>query len=383
MAGEARQVAQGGVNASKGRNVRYAVVGAGWIAQAAFMPAVAHTGNSRMTALVTGDVEKARVLSQRYGIEHVFGYDDYQAFLDAKVADAVYLALPNWMHHDYAIAALEAGLHVLLEKPMAVSETECEAIRAAARKSGAKLMIAYRLHFEPATLDAIARVRAGEIGEPRYFSAAFSQKVEAANHRARHGFWAGPVPDMGPYPLNAARSLFGAEPIEVSAVGVKRATLPFDFHDTVAVTLRFPGDRLAQFTVSYGADAAEHYRIVGASGDIFAQPAFGFGPGVALSLKVTRDGKTESVDFPETDQFGGELQYFSACVIDGRDPEPSGEEGLADVRVLAAIERALQTGQAQKLEPFHRRTGPNPAEARRLPQIDIPPLVDAAAPGGD
>ncbi|MFD0937909.1 Gfo/Idh/MocA family protein [Methylobacterium trifolii] len=362
-----------------GRNIRYAVVGGGWISQAAFMPAVAQTGNSEMTALVTGDPDKARALGERYGLK-TFRYDQYGEALHSGLFDAVYLALPNGMHRDFAVPALEAGLHVLLEKPMATSVADCEAIIEAAQGANARLMLAYRLHFEPGTLDAIARVRAGEIGEPLLFSATFGQHVAAENHRARQGYWAGPVPDMGTYPINAARNLFSDEPIAVTAQGARRPGSPYDFDGTVSVTLRFPGDRLAQFTVSYETDGVDAYRIAGTKGDLLMQPGFTFGKGLAGAL--TRAGETENLAFPSVDQFGAETRYFSDCILNDRAPEPDGEEGLCDVRVLAAIERALETGQTQTLAPMQRRTRPDASQRIELPAITVPEMVNAAEPGG-
>ena len=92
-----------------GRKVRYAVVGAGWIAQEDFMPGVAKTGNSVITALLTGDARKGRELSEKYEIEHVCGYDGFDALLKSGKIDAIYLATPNTMHSDFTIRAL-AGL---------------------------------------------------------------------------------------------------------------------------------------------------------------------------------------------------------------------------------------------------------------------------------
>ncbi|MGI4812258.1 MAG: Gfo/Idh/MocA family protein [Janthinobacterium lividum] len=361
-----------------GRKVRYAVVGAGWISQAAFMPGVAHTGNSELTALVTGDQQKAKQLSTLYKIPKTYDYDSYDRLLESGEVDAVYLALPNEMHTEWALRTLRAGLHLLLEKPMATSEADCEAICQAARESGAKLMLAYRLHFEPLTLEAIRVARSGEIGDPRFFNASFSQHVASSNHRANHGFWSGPVPDMGPYPLNAARHLFGAEPVEVSAVGAQNTKLGFDFDDTVSVTLRFPGERLAQFTVSYGADAADAYRLVGDKGDLLASPGFGFAK--PMELTVTVDGKSRARTFAPTDQFGGELQYFSDCILQDRQPEPDGEEGLADVRVLAAIHESLRTGRRQQLETFSRSLRPEMSMKKELPPVDPPEQINSSAP---
>ncbi|WP_024974718.1 Gfo/Idh/MocA family protein [Ralstonia pickettii] len=358
--------------------VRYAVVGAGWISQAAFLPGVAQSGNSVVTALVTGDEAKATVLADRYGIEHVHGYADYDQLLAAGDIDAIYLALPNDMHRQYALPALQRGIHVLLEKPMATSEADCEAMIEAARNGNAKLMIAYRLHFEPATLAAIELVRAGKLGRIRAFSAMFSQSVAPSNHRASHGYWAGPVSDMGVYPINAVRNLFGEEPVEVSACGVRDPDLPFNFDDTVSVTLRFADHRVAQFVVSYSGANIDQYRILGTKGDLEVSPGFMFG--VGLKYRATIDGKTHEQAFDATDQFGGELQYFSDCILNNREPEPNGEEGLADVRVLAAIERALESGQPQNLGPFQRQGRMEAAQVRKLPPVPAPELVDAAEP---
>lgn len=367
-----------------GKKVRYAVVGVGWISQAAFLPGVEHTGNSEVVALVTGHEEKAEKVGEKYGIERVYTYDELDTLLASGDIDAVYLATPNFDHVEYAVKTLEAGVHLLLEKPMAVSVAECERIIAAGKKTGAKLMIAYRMHFEPGALKAIERVRAGEIGTIRFFNSSFSQPIAIQNHRARHGYWAGPVPDMGPYPLNAVRNLFGAEPTEVFATGVctdperfrDEAGKPFD--DTVAVTLKFEKSRIASFVVSYNGGDLDDYRIVGARGDIFSQPAFQVGS--AIEHLVTVDKAASHESFKKTDQFGGELKYFSQCIFDNREPEPDGEEGMLDVRVLAAIEQSLLTGTVQKLEPFHRSKRPNPDQVQKLSAVSGPELVGAHKP---
>lgn len=361
-----------------GEKVRYAVVGAGWISQAAFMPGVAQTGNSELTALVTGDHRKAEALGRRYGIRRVYHYDTYLAALDSGGFDAVYLAVPNWQHRAFAVPALERGLHVLLEKPMAVSDEECRDINAAAQRGGAKLMIGYRLHFEPATLEALRVAHSGALGRFGLFASTFTQHVELQNHRAQNGFWGGPVADMGPYPINAARNLFRAEPIEVTAAGAE--TQGFGFHDTVSVLLRFPEDRFAQFVVAYGLNPVDEYRIVGAEGDLQVSPGFAFGTGLRHRLTVG-DSTTETA-FREVDQFAGETAYFSDCILNGLDPEPDGEEGRLDVRVIAAVERALETGRAQTLAPLYRSKRPLPDQGYDLLPVRAPPLVHAAGPNG-
>ncbi len=358
--------------------IRYAVVGAGWISQAAFMPGVAQTDNSVLSAIVTGDHRKAEALGQRYGIERAYHYDAYAAALDSGGFDAIYLALPNDQHRRFAVPALERGIHVLLEKPMATSEDDCRAISQAARRGGAKLMLAYRLHFEPATLEALRLVGEGVLGRVGLFTSTFTQGIDPQNHRAQNGFWAGPVADMGPYPINAVRNLFRAEPVEVMAWG--SATLGLGFHDLVSVQLRFAEERMAQFTVGYGVEAVDEYRLVGEAGALLVKPGYALASGLGHVLSI--DGSTTEAAFRAVDQFAGETAYFSDCILEDRDPEPDGEEGLLDIRVIAAVERALQTGRAQELPPAYRSKRPLPDQRTDFPPSNPPALVGAAPPSG-
>jgi predicted dehydrogenase len=365
---------------SDGRKVRYAVVGAGWIAQEDFMPGVEHTGNSVMTAIVTGDQEKARQLGKKYDIEHTTDYDGFDALLRSGHIDAIYLSVPNAQHRDYTVRALEAGIHVLCEKPMAPTEEDCQAMIAASRKSGAKLMIAYRLHFEEATIEAIELVREGKLGKVRAFSSVFTQQVADTNSRTKAKNWAGPLPDMGPYPINAVRQLFEAEPIEVFAYSVTKTEPRFqEIDEMFSAVLRFPGDRLAEFTVSFGANAMGQYRVVGSEGDLEVTPGYTWQQ--PIHHKLTIGEKTTDKAFSRTDQFGGETKYFSDCVLDDKQPEPDGEEGLADVLVIKAIEESIRTGQPQKMaSPAPRKQRPNRSQIMKLSPVSPGEMVDAKPP---
>src|SRR5207253_10902066 len=167
--------------------------------------------------IVSGDEEKRKKLGKKYRLERVYSYEEYDRAL-AEV-DAVYLVLPNHLHREYAVRAAEAGIHVLCEKPMAVTEEDCEAMIDAANTNHVKLMIAYRLHFEEANLEAIRLAKSGNLGNPRIFNSAFSQQVAEDNIRVTESVekGGGPVYDMGVYCINAARYLFQAEPTAVLA----------------------------------------------------------------------------------------------------------------------------------------------------------------------
>ena len=365
-----------------GKKVRYAMVGLGDIAQEDMMPGVDHTGNSVITALVTGDPEKARKLGKKYGVEATYGYEQFGEALRSGTFDALYLATPNWRHAEFIVPALAAGIHVLTEKPLEVSVARCREILAAEKASRAKLMVAYRLHFEPATLDSIARIRAGELGHVHLFASSFSQMVDPQNHRVHSGELAGTVLDMGPYPVNAARYLFGDEPTEVvSAVGSKHpdSGFPQDFFDTVVATLRFPGDRFAHFSVSYYGNPTNELTVTGTKGTLRLDPSYSFGKG--LQQEVTVGEKKGEEEFKNTDHFGGELNYFSDCILNDTEVEPDGEEGFADVRVLEGVLEALKSGGPVKLAPFTRTRRIDTDRQRvTLRAVSTPELVNAKNP---
>ena len=367
---------------TSGKKVRYAIVGLGDISQEAMLPGVAHTGNSELAAFVTDDPEKARALGKTYGVSDSYSYAQFDEMLRSGTVDAIYLATPNWRHAEFAVPALRAGIHVLAEKPLEVSTAKCQEILDVQKASTANLMVAYRLHFEPATLAAIEAVRSGELGELILFSSTFTQMVAPEGHRAQHGNNAGPLLDMGPYPVNAARYMFGAEPTEVaSAVGTRHPEAGLgDFDDTVAVTLRFPGGRLAQFTLSYYGNALDTYVVVGTKGSLQLNPGFMYGKPLEHQMTIGESKSAKS--FKNTDHFGGELKYFSDCILNGTEPEPDGEEGYADVRVIEGILAALRSGKPQTLEPFTRsKRIDTSAQKETLGAKSSPPLVNTSSPG--
>lgn len=347
--------------------IRYAVVGAGWISQEAFLPGVAQSGNSTIAAIVTGDLEKGAKLAAFHGIPQVVSYADYDALLASDAVDAVYIALPNSMHADYAIRAAQAGKHIMVEKPLAVSEAEGEAMIAAADAAGVFLMTAYRLHNEPGTLAVLDHIRQGDIGQPLIFQSLFSFQMAAGNHRLEAAHWGGPLQDVGVYCVNAARHIFGEEPIEATAsLNQPEGDPRFgEIEASIAATLRFPSGGLVQFVCSFGAAAVDNYRVVGAAGDIELDPGFKFD--CAMKMRLRRDGVTQETTFPQTDHFGAQVAYFSDCISAGTPPEADGAEGLADMRALLAIEAAAKTGQPQRIQSPPRPRHPTPDMLRLSP----------------
>ncbi|MDN8623908.1 MULTISPECIES: Gfo/Idh/MocA family protein [Corynebacterium] len=365
---------------SPGHPYRFAVVGLGQIAQQAFLPGLAQLPEAQLDAVVTSDPNKA----ERYHVPG-YSYDRYQELLDSGDIDAVYVATPVDRHREFTIPALHAGIPVLCEKPMAPSVDDCQAMLDAADKTGTTLMLAYRMHTDPFMTDLVELVRSGKLGEARYFTSQFSHTINPENHRANHGFWGGPVPDLGVYALNMARNLYEEEPTTVYAIGGHHEGTGLDTTPTVSVSLGFDSGRTAQFTTSYSTSSAEGFTLAASKGTVVSPSAYMWGEGSDLHATVSiadEEGSgtdtTEEWHYNAKDQFAGETRYFLRCVNENKSPEPNGEEGLLDIRVCEAVKESLETGRPVSLEPRTRERRISPDEAQKIPAPSKPGEDDIA-----
>jgi predicted dehydrogenase len=365
------------MNNSK-KQVRYAVVGAGNIAQVAVLPAFRHSDNSTLAAVISGDAEKREALRARYDLGLVGGYDQLESVLQNGAIDAVYVATPNALHKEVVLRAAAMGVHVLCEKPLAPTADDCRTMGAACAAAQVKLMVAYRLHFEPATLDAMEIVRTGQLGDPCLFESVFSHVVRAGDIRSEERLAGGATYDLGVYCINAARNFFEAEPTQVLAHGIERNGID----DTMTAILRFSRNRIAQFFVSNSAASVSSYRIVGTEGDLRVEPGYEYAEGLVHTL-TTRQGDDAEVTrrpYKQSDQFAPELSYFSDCILTGNEPEPNAEEAWCDLRVVEAILTAARTNAPVTLEPYQRGRRPRLDQARREPAVKKPQTINAPSP---
>ncbi|WP_052049651.1 Gfo/Idh/MocA family protein [Leptolyngbya sp. KIOST-1] len=363
------------------QKIRYAIVGLGWFAQVAAMPSFPNAENSEVVALVSDDPTKQKELSQKYGIRHTYSYDQYEDCLTSGEIDAVYIALPNHLHCEYTVRAANQGIHVLCEKPMATTVAEGEQMIEACRRNGVKLMIAYRLHLDPANMRAVEIAQSGQIGEPRFFNSVFSQQVTGDNTRLQRATGGGTLEDIGIYCINAARYLFQDEPTEVFAVAANNGEERFrEVDEMTSVILRFPRQRLANFTVSFGASKVSTYQVVGTQGDLRLDPAYAWQG--ELTHYLTIDGETREQSFEPHGQLAAEFAYFSNCILQNEDLEPSGVEGLNDIRIIQALHQSIEARQPVPLETMDHPPHPNPDLITvRSPNADQPKPVHAASPG--
>ncbi|HEY6924306.1 MAG TPA: Gfo/Idh/MocA family oxidoreductase, partial [Steroidobacteraceae bacterium] len=291
--------------------------------------------------------------------------------------DAVYIALPNDQHREWTERAARAGLHVLCEKPMAVTARECEQMIRATDAANVKLMVAYRLHFERTNLQAAELARAGKLGALRYFSSDFSMQVSPGNVRLKRAKGGGPLYDIGVYCINAARYTLSEEPRQVWATATRSRDPRFrEVDETVTGVMRFKDERVASFTCSFGAADRSTFTVVGTRGQVTLDPAYEYAEGLAAQLAI--GGREQKRQTGKHDQFAAELLYFSDCILQDRKPGPSGAEGLADVRVIEAMQKSIKTGRwvdVKVAKPIRRPTmrqfPARPAVPREPPLVDV------------
>lgn len=355
------------------KKIRYAVVGLGHISQIAALPAFDHTRKSEVTALVSGDSKKLKHLGKKYGIQNLYSYEEYAQCLESGEIDAVYIGLPNHLHREYAERAARAGVHVLCEKPMAVTSEDCQAMMEVCKKNRVKLMIAYRLHFEKTNLKVVDLVESGKIGDPRFFVTSHSQAIREGDVRTYPiEMGGGPTYDMGIYGINAARYIFGSEPKTVYAEVIWGKKKPYlEIEESVVITLSFPGEKLATIVTSFGSTSTDRYQVVGSKGEIKLEKAYTY---IAeKTIELTVNGKKREICFEERDQFAAEFDYFSGCILENKGVEPSGKEGLADVRIIEAVFESARSGKRIELEFFRKEDRPDLRLEISRPPVENPP----------
>lgn len=331
--------------------VGYAVVGIGKLTVEQIMPAFGQTERSKPTALVTGDRAKGLELARQYGIppSSVLTYAEFDRLKDLADVQAVYIVLPNGLHEEYTNRALGLGKHVLCEKPMANDSAQAQRMTEAAKRTGKKLMIAYRIQYEPLNRLAKEWSRAQKYGKVKLIDMVNVQNQgepdQWRHKKALAG--GGSLPDIGLYCLNTARYILGEEPIELlgtiySTPGDPRFT---EVEENCLWQMRFPSGAQANCLTGYGAHNSKRYRVYAERGWYGLDPAFTYG-GLQMEGSYA-EGEVEIGIKPKKNaksQFALEIDHFSQCVMEDLNPYTPGEEGLQDQRLMEAIYESARTG---------------------------------------
>lgn len=335
-----------------GKKLGWAIVGLGSLAINQILPAFAECEKSKVVALVSGHPDKAKKLALRYGVnsKNIYNYENYDSIKDNPEVDVIYIVLPNGMHAEYTVRGLQAGKHVLSEKPMANSPDECRQMIDAGKKANRKLMVAYRCRYETYNREAIRIARSGELGPTQMIlaDAGFAAGDPTQWRLNKKMAGGGSMMDIGIYALNAARYLTGEEPTEVNAMIYSTPNDPRfkEVEEHVTFQLRFPSGVLANCTSSYGYFHQSHFRVMGTDGRLCLDPATWYG---GLRMWIERGNSIEQKDLPVVNHFAAEMDHLSGCVMQDKQPLTPGEEGLRDITLIQAVYEAGRSGKTVKV----------------------------------
>ncbi len=315
--------------------VRYGVLSTAQIALTRHLPAAQALDNSAIVAISSRDQARAEECAAAHGIAKAYG--SYQALLDDPDIDAIINPLPNSMHCEWTIKAAKAGKHVLCEKPFAMTVGEARWMIDAAQTSGVLLAEAFTHRLNPQLQCARRLVQQGEIGEVKLARAelTFALRDWEGDVRTRADLGGGALSDAGCYCVSAIRFALNAEP--VAAQGFQHLRNGVDA--TFTGLLRFPGDCVAYIATGM----EEHFRcvleVVGSQGAILVPNMFDERAEVRIAI-----GNVERVEkFMGPDRFQVQLERFSNCILQGKEPEFPPEDGLKNVATLCALKKAADT----------------------------------------
>ena len=300
----------------------------------------------KITALISGTPEKLQTWSKKYSIPEssCYNYQNFDSIRANKEVDVVYVITPNALHHNHVIRAAKAGKHVICEKPLAVSVKEGKEMLDACNKAGVKLLVGYRMHFEPTTLEVIRMRNAGEFGSIKFFQGLCGFRIgDPTQWRLNKSLaGGGSLMDIGIYALNGSRYMVGEEPVWVTAQETKTDLVKFKegVDETIQFQLGFPGGATASCLSTYNMNHLDKFFLNGDKGFAEMQPSIGYGPIKARTHKG-------AVDAPVVVHQTVQMDEMAAIILDGKKPvvASDGEEGLKDLKIIEAIYKAVATGQ--------------------------------------
>jgi xylose dehydrogenase (NAD/NADP) len=290
---------------------------------------------AEVVAVSSRDPARAEAYARERGIR---AHGSYEALLADPEIEVVYIALPNALHVEWAIRALEAGKHVLCEKPLAVDPAEAERAFDAAERAGCLLMEGFMYRHQPQAKRLAELAHDGTIGEVRLVRSQFSFTLtRPGDVRWLANLGGGALLDVGCYCVNALRLVAG----EPAAVSAQKVLGPGGADVRFAATLSFTGGALGHFDCGFDVPMRHEVEVVGADGMLVLEPAFGRDDGV---LELRRSGAAERIDLPPTHRYHLEVENFSRAVRGEEEPLLDRTESVAQVRTLAALLRAAETG---------------------------------------
>lgn len=306
---------------------------------------------AKLVGVISGTPSKITNWQSKYNIpeKNCYNYQNFDAIKDNPEIDAVYVITPNALHHDQVIRVARSGKHVICEKPMAINAKEAQEMVDACKKANVKLLIGYRMHFEPKTLEIIRMRRDGEFGKVLFFQGLSGFPIgDPTQWRLKKELaGGGAMMDIGIYSINGSRYMIGEEPIWVTAQETK--TNPEKFKEgvdeTIQFQLGFPSGAVASCLSTYNMGNLDRFFLDGQKGFAELLPATGYGP---IKGRTNKGELTQPHQTHQTVQ----MDEMSDIILQGKQPivPVDGEEGLKDMKIIDAIYQAVKKGKRVDLK---------------------------------
>jgi predicted dehydrogenase len=313
--------------------------------------ALKECSSAKLVGVISGTPSKIKEWQAKYSIEekNCYNYENFDKIKDNPDIDAVYIITPNSLHKNQTLRVAKAGKHVICEKPMAINATEGKEMVDACKKANVKLLIGYRMHFEPKTLEIIRMRNAGEFGKVMFFQGLCGFRIGdptqwRLNKQLAGG---GSMMDIGIYAVNGSRYMIGEEPIWVTAQETK--TNPEKFKEgvdeTIMFQLGFPGGAVASCLSTYIVSNLDRFFLDGEKGYAEMLPSTGYGPIKAKThiSELTHQHVTHQA--VQMDEMAGIILQNKKPIV-----PVDGEEGLKDMKIIDAIYQAVKTGKKIELK---------------------------------
>lgn len=300
---------------------------------------------AKLTGIISGTPSKIVEWQAKYGIpeKNCYNYENFDQIKDNPDIDVVYVITPNALHKDHTIRAAKAGKHVICEKPMGVNAQEGQEMVDACKAANVKLLIGYRMHYEPKTVEVIRMRKAGEFGKLKFFQGQSGFTIgDPTQWRLNKDLaGGGAMMDIGIYSINGARYMLGEEPIWVTAQETKTDPVKFKegVDETIQFQMGFPSGAVASCLSTYAMSHLDRFFLNGEDGFAEMQPSTGYGP-----IK----GRTHKGELKQPHITHQTLQMdgMAQLIFEGMEPivPLDGEEGVKDMKIIDAIYLAVKTG---------------------------------------
>jgi len=334
----------GGRPVTQGPPLRVAIMGLGSYGTRV-AEAMQSCTRARLVGAISGTPAKLTTWQQKFNIPpgNCYNYSNFDSIKNNRDVDSVYVITPNALHHSQVLRLAKAGKHVICEKPMAINAREGREMIDACKKAGVALLVGYRMHFEPKTLEIVRQRQAGELGKMLFFQGLTGFRIGDPTqwrlNKALAG--GGSLMDIGIYSINGARYMIGEEPLWVTAQETKTDPKKFGpgVDETIQFQLGFPGGATASCLSTYNMNNLDRFFLTGDNGFAELMPATGYGP---IRGKTSKGELTQ----PHVTHQTVQMDEMAAIILDGKKPllPADGEEGLRDLKIIDAIYLAIKTG---------------------------------------